>query len=92
MSDPRRLALVGTGLIGGSIGLALGKAGYDVIGYDRDVEHAEAAVAAGAVGTVAPTLRDAVCQFIKRSCSASLLVLWTRMLCGPRARWYRRLE
>ena len=40
MSDPRRLALVGTGLIGGSIGLALGKAGYEVVGFDRDAERA----------------------------------------------------
>src|SRR3954452_6748092 len=60
MSDPRRLALVGTGLIGGSIGLALGKAGYAVVGYDRDVERAKAALAVGAVGAVAPTLGDAV--------------------------------
>ncbi len=49
MSDARRLALVGTGLIGGSIGLALGKAGYEVLGFDRDVERAEAAVAVGAI-------------------------------------------
>src|SRR6476646_6370818 len=60
MSDPRRLALVGTGLIGGSIGLALGKAGYDVVGFDRDAERAGDALAAGAVGSVAATLAEAV--------------------------------
>jgi prephenate dehydrogenase len=60
MVPPRRLALVGTGLIGGSIGLALGKAGYDVVGFDRDAERAGAALAAGAVGSVASSLADAV--------------------------------
>ena len=31
-----RIAVVGTGLIGGSIGLALAARGYDVAGFDRD--------------------------------------------------------
>ena len=31
-----RIAVVGTGLIGGSIGLALAALGHDVVGFDRD--------------------------------------------------------
>ena len=33
-----RIAVVGTGLIGGSIGLALAELGHDVVGFDRDPE------------------------------------------------------
>ena len=33
-----RVAVVGTGLIGGSIGLALARLGYDVVGFDRDAD------------------------------------------------------
>ena len=52
MSDPRRATLVGTGLIGGSIGLALRRAGWAVMGTDRDPDRAEAAVAHGALDAV----------------------------------------
>lgn len=52
MSDPRRATLVGTGLIGGSIGLALRRAGWTVLGTDRDPDRAEAAVAHGALDAV----------------------------------------
>ncbi len=52
MTD-RRATLVGTGLIGGSIGLALRKAGWSVVGTDADPERAEAAVAHGALDAVA---------------------------------------
>ena len=31
-----RVAVVGTGLIGGSVGLALSALGYDVAGFDHD--------------------------------------------------------
>ena len=60
MGDTRQLALVGTGLIGGSIGLALGRAGWTVAGFDVDAERAAAALAAGAVTEVAPSLAHAV--------------------------------
>jgi prephenate dehydrogenase len=36
MAAPRRVALVGTGLIGGSIGLALRRLAYEVRGFDHD--------------------------------------------------------
>ena len=51
-----RVAILGTGLIGGSIGLGLAAAeGRPVIvGYDPDAVAAEAALRAGAVGAVAP--------------------------------------
>lgn len=48
----RRATLVGTGLIGGSIGLALRRAGWTVLGTDRDPERALAAVAHGALDAV----------------------------------------
>jgi len=57
---PKSVALVGTGLIGGSIGLALRRAGVTVCGFDRDAEHAAAALDAGAVDALAPDLAAAV--------------------------------
>jgi prephenate dehydrogenase len=48
----RKATLVGTGLIGGSIGLALRKAGWEVVGTDRDPGRAEAAVERGALDAV----------------------------------------
>jgi prephenate dehydrogenase len=62
MGDSRKLALVGTGLIGGSIGLALGRAGWTVAGFDVDTERAAAALATGAVTQVAASLADAVAE------------------------------
>ena len=60
MAEPKSVALVGTGLIGGSIGLALRRAGVTVRGFDRDAEHAAAALDAGAVDELAPDLAAAV--------------------------------
>lgn len=57
---PRRVAVVGTGLIGGSVGLALGRRGVEVVGFDRDPDRLARAEAAGAVGVRAATLEDAV--------------------------------
>jgi prephenate dehydrogenase len=45
----RRAAVVGTGLIGGSIGLALRRAGWHVTGHDQDERAAATALAMGAV-------------------------------------------
>jgi prephenate dehydrogenase len=60
MATPKSVALVGTGLIGGSIGLALRRAGVTVRGFDRDTAHAAAALEAGAVDELAPDLATAV--------------------------------
>ncbi len=46
---PRRAAVVGTGLIGGSIGLALRARGWHVTGWDAASERTERAVALGIV-------------------------------------------
>ncbi len=55
-----RIAIIGLGQIGGSIGLALGRAGgYERIGFDRVARVRAAARAAGAVDRVAPTLAAA---------------------------------
>jgi prephenate dehydrogenase len=48
----RRAAVVGTGLIGGSIGLALRARGWHVTGDDADPHTASAALAAGALDAV----------------------------------------
>jgi prephenate dehydrogenase len=57
----RRVAIIGTGLIGGSFGLALRKQfpAISVVGFDHN-EVAARAVARGAVQETATTIRDAV--------------------------------
>jgi prephenate dehydrogenase len=56
----RRVALLGTGLIGGSIGLALARRDVEVVGFDASPERVERARALGAVATVAGSLEEAV--------------------------------
>ena len=46
---PRRAQIIGTGLIGGSVGLALSALGWHVTGSDRDGDAVVAALARGAV-------------------------------------------
>jgi prephenate dehydrogenase len=72
VATPRRtVALIGLGQIGGSIGLALGRAGgWRRVGYDRDPKTARAALALGAVDEAARTL-VAACR------AADLVVLAT---------------
>ena len=50
--ERRRAQLIGTGLIGGSVGLALRAAGWHVAGTDRDPTVAAAALASGAVDEI----------------------------------------
>ena len=52
MAPSRTAIIAGTGLIGGSVGMALRKAGWHVTGIEPDAERAEAAVAAGAVDVI----------------------------------------
>jgi prephenate dehydrogenase len=52
----RRVGIVGTGLVGGSVGLALRRQGVTVIGYDRDAARLERAVAIGAVDEAASSV------------------------------------
>ncbi len=54
-----RAGLVGTGLVGGSVGLALRRAGISVRGFDRDRETARRALALGAVDEVVDSVADA---------------------------------
>jgi prephenate dehydrogenase len=51
-----RVAVVGTGLVGGSIGLALAGLGHEIVGFDRDADHLAAAVKREAVMLPAPDL------------------------------------
>ena len=46
---PRRLAIVGTGLIGASVGLAAKRAGFHVLGFDPDPQAGALALASGAL-------------------------------------------
>jgi prephenate dehydrogenase len=55
-----RVAVVGTGLIGGSVGLALAARGFDVVGFDRDDSRLVRAKQLGAITEVAASLDDAV--------------------------------
>jgi prephenate dehydrogenase len=56
----QRVAVIGTGLIGGSIGLALRRVGVVVSGYDRDPDRAERAVELGAISSAASSVEEAV--------------------------------
>jgi prephenate dehydrogenase len=53
------VAVVGTGLIGGSLGLALRRAGLRVRGYDADPARLARALERGAVDEAAPSLLEA---------------------------------
>jgi prephenate dehydrogenase len=55
-----RLAVIGTGLIGASVGLAAKRSGATVVGFDTDRATAETAAHHGAVDDVADTLGEAV--------------------------------
>ena len=52
MGPSRTAIIAGTGLIGGSVGMALRKAGWHVTGIEPDAARAEAAVALGAVDLI----------------------------------------
>lgn len=55
-----RLAVIGTGLIGASVGLAAKRTGATVSGFDDDEATAELALERGALDEVKPTLREAL--------------------------------
>ncbi|MGH8978779.1 MAG: prephenate dehydrogenase/arogenate dehydrogenase family protein [Acidimicrobiia bacterium] len=55
-----RVAVVGTGLIGGSVGLALAGGGHEIVGFDRDETRLARAKELGAITEVAATFEDAV--------------------------------
>lgn len=56
------LALIGTGMIGGSIGLACKKAGHvnRIVGYDTNPESLEASKALGICDSIEYKLEDAI--------------------------------
>jgi len=60
VSAPKSVALIGTGLIGGSIGLALRREGVAVRGFDHDPARAKTAEELGAVDALAVDIADAV--------------------------------
>ncbi len=56
----KRVLIVGTGLVGGSVGLALRAAGYAVSGYDSSSEVSLQAVDEGAIDASASSLEEGV--------------------------------
>jgi prephenate dehydrogenase len=54
-----RIAIIGTGLVGGSIGLALADLGHDIVGYDHDPARAGRAKELGAIHAIASGVDDA---------------------------------
>ena len=56
----RSAALLGTGLIGSSIGVALRSAGFTVVGWDRDPSHLDGAAAIGAFDRGAGSRDEAI--------------------------------
>jgi len=69
-----RVAVVGLGLIGGSVGLAAAGRGDEVVAFDPDPDAAAAGLETGAATGVADSLEDAVAD-------AEIAVV-----CGPVAR------
>ena len=55
-----RVAVVGTGLIGGSVGLALAGRGHEIVGFDRDETRTARAKELGAVSDIASSFEEAV--------------------------------
>lgn len=54
-----RVAVIGTGLVGGSVGLGLARRGHEVAGHDRDRARLDRAKEIGAVTTVAASVAEA---------------------------------
>ena len=50
MSAPRRVAVIGLGMIGGSVARGLAARGVEILGYDTNNGYVDAAVAEGVVG------------------------------------------
>lgn len=55
-----RVAILGTGLIGGSMGAGLGERGHEVVGWDPDGTHLADALERGLVGSIAATPEKAM--------------------------------
>lgn len=60
MTFPNRAVVIGTGLIGGSIGMALRARGWHVTGRDRDAARAELALSLGALDALGSDAAAAV--------------------------------
>ena len=54
-----RVAVIGTGLVGGSIGLALGALDHEIVGYDQDGDRLARASELGAISAAASSVKDA---------------------------------
>ncbi len=81
---PRRALVVGTGLIGGSVGLALRARGWEVHGYDADEARTKAALERGALSGAGDD-RDAALAFVATPASA-VPGIARALLCDPERR------
>jgi prephenate dehydrogenase len=82
VAGQRRAGLVGTGLIGGSIGRALRKAGWHVTGRDHHEDVAAAALAAGAIDAVGVD-PDAAITFVATPVRAVAAAAREALAAGP---------
>jgi prephenate dehydrogenase len=78
----RRAAIVGTGLIGGSIGMALRQRGWHVSGVDHDPDRAQRALALGALDVVG-TDPDAAITFVATPVQAVADAARSALAAGP---------
>jgi len=82
------LGVIGTGLIGGSIGMRARQLGWRVIGYDADTRAAEEAVACGAIDEAVPReriLQQADVVVIAAHVNATIVELDAMRSQAPRA-------
>ena len=71
-----RIAVLGVGLIGGSVGLAARKrAGAEVVGFDPDDEHLSRAMDVGALDAAAKSVSEAVAEADVVFCAAPVAAL-----------------
>jgi len=62
VSEAKRVVIVGVGLIGGSVGLALKQQGWEVVGVDVDAERLKRALELNAIDSVATIDQAGPCQ------------------------------
>jgi prephenate dehydrogenase len=85
---PRRVAVIGTGLIGTSIAMAAARTGRSVVGFDADRSVAERAAASGALSaanTMAEAARDADLVIVCTPIGSIAVTVADALVAEPRA-------
>uniref|UniRef100_E6QKL0 Prephenate dehydrogenase n=1 Tax=mine drainage metagenome TaxID=410659 RepID=E6QKL0_9ZZZZ len=88
-NSPDRVLILGTGLLGSSIGLALRAAGFagTIVGWDKDAEQLRVALERGAIQSAASSAEDALqqagsCQLIVLGGPVYAIIDWMERLAG----------